>query len=721
MFRLVHARSRLLHSASYAGLSQRFARQYATANAADVSSRKPLFDKILIANRGEIACRVMKTARKLGIKTVAVYSEADRNSMHVQMADEAYLIGPATSSESYLRMDKIIDVARKSNAQAIHPGYGFLSENAEFAKKVEEASLVFIGPPPQAIIDMGSKSESKIIMTRANVPVVPGYHGENQSAEHLKKEADQIGYPVLIKAIKGGGGKGMRIVEKAEDFDTMLESARREAIKSFGDDQVLVEKYILRPRHIEVQVFADKGGEAVYLFERDCSVQRRHQKVLEEAPAPGLTPELRHSLGTKAVAAAKAVNYVGAGTVEFIFDTDTNEFYFMEMNTRLQVEHPVTEMVTATDLVHWQLDVAAGNPLPLNQEQLRLDGHAFEARIYAENPANNFLPDTGPLIHMKTPVPSDSLRAETGVRQGDQVSVYYDPMISKLVVRGQDRTEALRALRKALDEFEVVGLNTNIDFLKSLASHPAFISGDVDTGFIKKHESALFKPQDPASPVVLTQAALSFVAKALLREQAQRAMTSDPFSPWGTLAGQRLNHTHTKKLTFLEGEKEVVVEFEYLTGNEYNVEVTDSTGAKTTLTNVRLELNDTRETLLVAHIGDRKIQSTVVQNGSEVVVFLDGTKRTFAVPEVEYDDDHHKHDTGGVRTPMPCKISQINVQPGQKVVKGQPLVVLEAMKMEHVIKSPQDGVIKKIHFSVGDLVGEKKSLLSFEDSETRDS
>ncbi|KAJ3178835.1 Methylcrotonoyl-CoA carboxylase subunit alpha, mitochondrial, partial [Irineochytrium annulatum] len=432
-------------------------RSYASASASEPLPRKPLFDKILIANRGEIACRVMRTAKKLGVKTVAVYSEADRDAMHVKMADEAYQIGRAASAESYLRMDKIIDVAKRSGAQAIHPGYGFLSENAAFADVVEKSGISFIGPPPQAIIDMGSKSASKEIMIDAGVPVVPGYHGAEQAPEYLKQEAGKMGYPVLIKAIKGGGGKGMRIVDKEEDFLEMLESSKREAIKSFGDDTVLVEKYITRPRHVEVQVFADKLGNAVYLFERDCSVQRRHQKVLEEAPAnvqPHLTPELRLDLGTKAVAAAKAVNYVGAGTVEFILDTDTNKFYFMEMNTRLQVEHPVTEMVTNTDLVEWQLEVASGNRLPRLQADLVLDGHAFEARIYAENPDRGFLPDTGPLRHLSFPAASETVRVETGVRQGDEVSVHYDPMISKLVVKGENRTAALRVLRKALGEFE---------------------------------------------------------------------------------------------------------------------------------------------------------------------------------------------------------------------------------------------------------------------------
>ncbi|CAG8483519.1 6012_t:CDS:10 [Ambispora leptoticha] len=447
--------------------------------------RKPLFDKILIANRGEIACRVIRTAKALGIKTVAVYSEADRKARHVKLSDEAYLIGPSPSRESYLNIEKIISVAKRSGAQAIHPGYGFLSENPLFAERLSIENITFIGPPASAIISMGSKSESKEIMTAASVPVVPGYHGSNQDPAFLKDKAAEIGYPVLIKAIKGGGGKGMRIVNDPSEFDLQLESSKQEAIKSFGDDQVLIEKYILTPRHIEVQVFGDMYGNAVYLFERDCSVQRRHQKILEEAPAPGLSEELRNELGQKAVTAAKAVNYVGAGTVEFIFDNETQQFYFMEMNTRLQVEHPVTEMVTNTDLVQWQLEVAAGNKLPLTQNDLRLDGHAFEARIYAENPDNNFLPDIGPLIHLHTPQSSSTVRLETGFEQGDEISVHYDPMIAKLIVKGVDRTEALRILRKALNDYEVVGLHTNIEFLKKLSSHPAFIAEELETGFIE--------------------------------------------------------------------------------------------------------------------------------------------------------------------------------------------------------------------------------------------
>lgn len=459
------------------------------------SSLKPHFQKILVANRGEIACRIIRTAKKLGIRTVAVYSEQDRDAMFVMMADEAYEIGPAPSNESYLNMKKIIQIAKQCNAQAIHPGYGFLSENASFAEAVENADLVFIGPPAQAIRDMGSKSASKNIMTNAKVPVIPGYHGDNQDDGFLLEQADKIGYPVLIKAVSGGGGKGMRIVENRDDFLESLNSSRRESLKSFNDDRVLVEKYLTTPRHVEVQIFADKFGNIVHLFERDCSVQRRHQKILEEAPAPNISSSLRKQLGEKAVAAAKAVNYVGAGTVEFILDAfhpDSNHFYFMEMNTRLQVEHPVTEMITGFDLVEWQLSIAAGNLLSVSQNDISINGHAFEARIYAENPDNQFLPDTGRLIYISTPIASKSLRLETGVRQGDIISVYYDPVISKLVVHGKDRNTALNALINALKQYYMIGLNTNIAFLIKIASHPAFRAGHVETGFIQKYKDALF-------------------------------------------------------------------------------------------------------------------------------------------------------------------------------------------------------------------------------------
>ncbi|KAL1923581.1 uncharacterized protein VTP21DRAFT_8561 [Calcarisporiella thermophila] len=685
-----------------------------TRYSSGVTVRKPLFDKILIANRGEIACRVIRTAKKLGIKTVAVYSEPDRDALHVKMADEAYLLGPAASSESYLRMDKIVDVSKRSGAQAIHPGYGFLSENAEFSDLLMKEGITFIGPPASAIRSMGSKSESKIIMEAANVPVVPGYHGENQDPRFLKEEAARIGYPVLIKAIKGGGGKGMRIVNSPAEFDFALESAKRESAKSFGDDKVLIEKYLTTPRHVEVQVFADSHGNAVHLFERDCSVQRRHQKILEEAPAPGLSEELRMELGRKAVDAARAVNYLGAGTVEFIMDNLEKKFYFMEMNTRLQVEHPVTEMVTGTDLVHWQLEVAAGNPLPYTQEQLKLDGHAFEARIYAENPRNGFLPDTGPLLHVRTPEASPTVRLETGFGQGDQISVHYDPMIAKLVVKGEDRTAALRILRKALGEYEVVGLNTNIDFLKTLASHPAFIDGDVETGFIKKHEPELFPPISTPAPEVAAQAALSIILKDIEAFESANAGTLDPHSPWTKLTNARLNLLHTRQITFEDAETSKKIVTEVTSRQDGLLDITVSWDDKTqTFEGVRSTIR-AQDGVLVTDIADRQLRSRVVLNKEKVHVFGETGKTTLSIPTPSYLRATSSDVAGSVKTPMPCKISQILVQPGQEVEKDQPLIILEAMKMEHLIKSPFPGKISQVFYKVGDLVPENKSLVAFQ-------
>ncbi|KAI9168310.1 hypothetical protein H9P43_007682 [Blastocladiella emersonii ATCC 22665] len=701
------------------------------ATAAPTSTIKPPFDKILIANRGEIACRVMRTAQRLGVKCVAVYSEADRDALHVQMADEAYCIGPAPSSESYLRMDKIIDVAKRTGAQAIHPGYGFLSENAGFAEQLHASDLVFIGPPASAIAAMGSKSESKKIMEAAKVPVVPGYHGDNQDPTFLKEQCKKIGYPVLIKAVKGGGGKGMRIVQSEAEFDEMLASAQREAIKSFGDGRVLVEKYLQTPRHVEVQVFADGHGDAVYLFERDCSVQRRHQKTIEEAPAPDLSEELRRELGEKAVAAAKAVNYRGAGTVEFIMDATTKQFFFMEMNTRLQVEHPVTEMITGTDLVEWQLQVAAGNPLPKKQADLRINGWSFEARIYAENPQNQFLPDTGPLLHLATPTPTESLRVETGVRQGDEVSVFYDPMIAKLVVHGKDRAAALAKLAHGLDEYKVVGLNTNIEFLKALARHPEFKAANVETGFIDKFKADLVVPLDrPAAEAVLA-AAMALVLRAEPGVPATAGTAATNAGPWTALAGKRLNldQEQSLALTFGDLTADVSVSRSPATGYAVTVRVPGVPDATFRVAPGAHFSESAREVTL--DLGTHLVKSTVVLEGDHVHVFASGTatgqaqhgavKHTFVVPEPKYVQETRKADDAGgsVRTPMPCKIAQVMVQPGDKVAKGQPLVILEAMKMEHVMRSPVDGVVARVHYKVGDLVEEKKLLLAFEEEATK--
>src|SRR5882724_9182861 len=471
-----------------------------------------MFKKILIANRGEIACRVIKTARRLGVATVAVYSEADANARHVRLADEAVLIGPAAARESYLVGERTLEVAKRTGAEAVHPGYGFLSENAEFAEACEKAGIVFIGPPASAIRAMGSKSAAKALMEAAGVPLTPGYHGDNQDPAFLAEQADQIGYPVLIKASSGGGGKGMRRVDAAADFEAALASCKREAANAFGDEHVLVEKYVLKPRHIEIQVFGDTHGNCVYLFERDCSVQRRHQKLLEEAPAPGMTSERRAAMGQAAVDAAKAVGYVGAGTVEFIANQD-GSFYFMEMNTRLQVEHPVTEMITGQDLVEWQLVVAAGGRMPLTQDELRIDGHAVEVRLYAEDPARNFLPSTGTLVHLRLPQENAHVRVDTGVREGDTVTPFYDPMIAKVIVHDHDRRSAMRRMAALMGETEVVGVTTNSQLLKALCSHPAFVGGEVDTGFIERHRDELFPKAVPADDRAFAVATLARVAE----------------------------------------------------------------------------------------------------------------------------------------------------------------------------------------------------------------
>ncbi|KAJ1945532.1 hypothetical protein EC988_005735, partial [Linderina pennispora] len=616
---------------------------------------------------------------------------------------------------SYLKTDTILDVVRRSGAQAIHPGYGFLSENAEFADRLDKEGVSFIGPPGSAMRAMGSKSESKRIMQAAGVPVVPGYHGDNQDVQFLKEQADKIGYPVLIKAVLGGGGKGMRIVNKPEEFEMMLDSSKREAIKSFGDDKVLVEKYLTTPRHVEVQVFADKLGNAVHLFERDCSVQRRHQKIIEEAPAPDLLPEIRQMLGEKAVAAAKAVNYVGAGTVEFIMDNDTQQFYFMEMNTRLQVEHPVTEMVTNTDLVQWQLEVAAGNRLPQLQDEIKCTGHAFEARIYAENPDNGFLPDTGRLLHLSTPQPSSEVRVETGVGAGDAISVYYDPMIAKLVVRGEDRQAALRVLRKALGEYEVVGLHTNIEFLKRLCESPDFVDGKVETGFINKHLDELFPKSAGPSTQAIAQAALA----SIIDTNLQFSSAGDG-SPWAAGDLFRVNLQGSQSVRLVANEQEFDITVTVTGANAYAVQVKNASG-ETIAAFADAQpawVPQPSGGQLQVVLDSRRCSSNVVFNSkdSSVTVFDYGKTATFTVPRPQFLDSAAEAGPGSVTAPMSCKIVQVLVEPGAEVAQDTPLVVLEAMKMEHVIKAPKAGKVVDVYYKVGDLVDEGKNLVAFEDS-----
>ncbi len=671
-------------------------RDPATLKKKEITGAVSMFKKILIANRGEIACRVAATARRLGIHTVAVYSEADAQSQHVAMCDESVLIGPAPAKESYLRIDRIIAAARDTGAEAIHPGYGFLSENEEFANACEAAGIVFIGPPASAIRAMGSKAAAKALMEKASVPLVPGYHGEQQAPDFLREQADAIGYPVLLKASAGGGGKGMRIVERSEDFASALASCQREAINSFGDDRVLVEKYLQRPRHIEIQVFADTHGECVYLFERDCSVQRRHQKVLEEAPAPGMTEERRQAMGTAAVNAARAVGYVGAGTVEFIVNQD-GSFYFMEMNTRLQVEHPVTELITGTDLVAWQLRVAAGEPLPMQQQDLRIHGHAIEARIYAENPEKGFLPSTGSLLHLRLPdavaFTQGVVRIDAAVREGDAITPHYDPMIAKLIVHGDDRAQALARMRQALQAIEIVGPATNVAFLSRLIATPAFTDAELDTGLIERHHALLFPPTEPA-PVEM-------VALWLAKLGAPETTSHDP---WDSVQGWRLNGNYHRQFRFDCDDQAFEVVLDYRREGwriAYQSE-------ETMLTQVTVD-----HTEVSLSIEGRRISGRVVRVDDRFHVFWQGQHRVLSWSDPIAHAGEHESEGGRLTAPMPGKIVQLMVAEGASVEKGAPLLIMEAMKMEHTISAPAKGKVEALNYAVGDQVAEGAQLLSF--------
>ncbi len=663
-----------------------------------------MFTKILIANRGEIACRVAATARRMGIKTVAVYSEADANAKHVAVCDEAVLIGPAAAKESYLRADKIIQVALATGAQAIHPGYGFLSENSEFAEACAKNGIAFIGPPAAAIEAMGSKSAAKSLMEKAHVPLVPGYHGENQDADFLHAEADRIGYPVLLKASAGGGGKGMRVIEKSADFKDALASCKREAINSFGDDKVLAEKYLQRPRHIEIQVFADTHGNCVYLFERDCSVQRRHQKVLEEAPAPGMTAERRAAMGEAAVAAAKAVGYVGAGTVEFIANQD-GSFYFMEMNTRLQVEHPVTEMITGTDLVEWQLRVAAGEQLPLQQAELQIRGHAIEARVYAENPEKGFLPSIGTLRHARTPAAVNfelgganepaAFRIDSGVREGDTISPFYDPMIAKMIVWGKDRKEALARMAQALAQYQIVGLHSNIAFLSRLVTSTAFSGADLDTGLIERNQAELFPAPAAASLTTLALACVSLL-------NSEKSPGKDP---WQSSHGWRMNGQLERTLQFTEEEQAHQVNITYLA---------DGWQVQTGEAQAQVRLASVNGNDIVIKIADQTVAATVVRDGEHFHVFAQGKHSDLHYNDALAHAGEAEAEGGRLTAPMPGKIVAVLVNQAQEVKKGDALLIMEAMKMEHTISAPHDGVIAEVLYAIGDQVAEGAQLLAFQ-------
>ena len=664
-----------------------------------------MFEKILIANRGEIACRVAATARRMGVRTVAVYSDADAHAKHVLACDEAVHVGGSAPRDSYLQWQRIIDAARATGAQAIHPGYGFLSENEDFAQACQDAGLVFIGPPASAINAMGLKAESKRLMEGAGVPLVPGYHGADQDPALLRQQADRIGYPVLIKASAGGGGKGMRAVERGEDFDAALASCKREAINSFGDDAVLVEKYVQRPRHIEIQVFADTHGHCVYLFERDCSVQRRHQKVLEEAPAPGLTPALRRQMGEAAVAAARAVGYVGAGTVEFIVEQpggyehpEQMKFYFMEMNTRLQVEHPVTEAITGQDLVEWQLRVAAGQPLPLTQDELLIDGHAIEARICAENPDKDFLPATGTLhVYRKPPHAAfefGAVRFDDGVREGDAISPFYDSMIAKLIVWGETRQEALAKLDAALAATHIVGLQTNVQFLRHVLASDSFAQARLDTALIPRERAQLFQ-QDRLGRDMAVAAA---VAQTVLAERA--AETSDPFS---RTDGFRSHGVASRRVDLEYRGESVVAKLRYLSDG-LQLQVDDAEPKPLSLTalpdgRIDLRYGGARELVQVYALGE--VEHVFGTRGAVQITELDTLSRA----------DEGAGEGGRLTAPMPGKVVSIAVKAGDKVSKGQPLAVMEAMKMEHTIAAPQDGVVDEVLYAPGDQVTEGAELL----------
>ena len=666
-----------------------------------------MFKKILIANRGEIACRIAATCRHLGIQTVAIYSEVDKHARHVSLCDEAVLIGNAAPNESYLCAERVLNVALTSGAQAIHPGYGFLSENAAFAEACSQAGLVFIGPPAKAIAAMGSKSAAKRLMEQSGIPLVPGYHGDNQSPDFLQAQADTLGYPLLIKASSGGGGKGMRVVHSAQEFKAALSACQREASHSFGDAHVLLEKYLERPRHIEVQIFADQHGHCIYLSERDCSIQRRHQKVIEEAPAPGLTDAQRQAMGQAAVAAAQAVGYVGAGTVEFIAD-EQGVFYFMEMNTRLQVEHPVTEMITGHDLVAWQINVAAGQALPIQQQQLSLRGHAFEARIYAENPEKQFLPMTGTLAHLNTPaavefvVDRSAVRIDSGVSQGDSITPYYDPMIAKLIVWGETRIQALTKMRQALCQFQVAGLKTNIDFLLRLFHHPEFSQAQLDTGLIERHHASLLSPVTFTSAQSFALIAAATVVRLQQEQQAIYQLSNVP-SPWMQTDGWRISGQYQRSLQFLYGEQRWTASLTYQTG-KIILQAFDQTAE---LSFVKQEQDVYRIIL-----NGQQYTCHALMQKNHVYLYTDTLRAELIYLDPLMIEQKEEHSDNQLTAPMPGKILAIHAQHGQSVTKGMPLLVMEAMKMEHTITAPIDGVIEAIHFVEGEQVTEGAQLLS---------
>ncbi|MBE4181288.1 acetyl/propionyl/methylcrotonyl-CoA carboxylase subunit alpha [Vibrio parahaemolyticus] len=664
-----------------------------------------MFKRILIANRGEIACRIIKTAKSMAIETVAVYSEADRSSLHVKQADFSEFIGPAPAGESYLDIDAIISAAKKWQADAIHPGYGFLSENPKLAKACSENDIVFIGPSTSAIEAMGSKSQAKAIMSQANVPLVPGYHGTDNSVEHLLVEAEKIGYPVMLKATQGGGGKGMRVVNSSAEMPLAIDGAQREALSSFGDKQLLIEKCILQPRHVEVQVFADQHGHCVYLSDRDCSIQRRHQKVVEEAPAPGLSDELRKQMGEAAVQAAQAIDYVGAGTVEFLLDS-RGQFYFMEMNTRLQVEHPVTELITGVDLVEWQFKVAAGEHLPISQSEITHNGHSIELRIYAEDADNDFMPSTGRIDYLKEPVSDSnvrlaSVRVDSGVTQGDSISEYYDPMISKLIVWGQTRDIALKQLKQALTQYHVRGVTTNIGYLHSIISQPAFADIELDTGFLVTHQQSINEQQSVSDSIWLTLAAVA-------RWNDLTSKSGSSALPAPTTQGFRLSVNNVYRFNFTDANANHQVRLHHSSQQSctqhpepFNIECGQERHQV-----ILLESDNP----FIVDIDNVRYTFNALSDEQKTTLFYLGQQRTFA-HQPSFESPKGKDDELSPTAPLNGVISAVMVNKGDKVATGDPLLVLEAMKMEYTITAPVAATVDEVFYQHGDQVQHGSILL----------
>lgn len=662
--------------------------------------------RLLIANRGEIACRIMQTAQKMGIHCIALYSDADANALHVKQADEAWHIGPAPAKDSYLVQDKLLHIAKQSKADAIHPGYGFLSENADFAKAVEQAGMIWVGPPASSIEVMGSKTKSKQLMEEASVPLVPGYHGDDQDEALLIAETKKIGFPALIKASAGGGGKGMRVVESESEIEAAIAASKREGLNSFGDDKLLVEKYITRPRHVEIQVFMDQQGNGVYLFERDCSIQRRHQKVVEEAPAPQFSQTVREKMGEAALQAARAINYQGAGTVEFLFDpsaSEENNFYFMEMNTRLQVEHPVTEMITGQDLVSWQLKVAQGEDLPLSQQDLSIRGHAMEVRIYAEDPDNEFLPTTGKLEQVQLPkLIENQVRLDTGVTQGDEVSPYYDPMIAKLIVWGQDRQQCLSTLQQALQQYQIAGVTTNLSFLRRVLAVDAFAKGDVSTRFIEEFHDELM-----IDSAIKEHHLIAGVCHHMLTRKSQgqtRSASNDGQSPWHGLQSFRLNQPSFETLYFSQGEQpRFAITVKTRSTEKWTLELNGQA------VDVTARLNPLASDEVQYCVDHQWRKARVVVHDERIWIY--DSEGESALNHYQLEVAQEEDAGGSLKAPMNGTLIQIDVNQGQAVKAGDALLIMEAMKMEHCIKAPHDGVVKELSFNVGDLVNEGDVLV----------